>query len=169
MLFGTRAAPMVSLRCRPRQPRTFASRTRLPGDRSLVRPGFAAPECKIVGVRGWSARLLLGLDHLIGNTLALAIGDSLFLGVESQRELLVHVAGTGPAHQRLDFASLLRLIVELPLLCLGSPGLHGVFRRLKYAGSHGSNPVRMRGMEARGRSGRNGIETAFGFSDSQQW
>src|ERR1700730_23678 len=64
----------------------------------LVGPGFGAPECEIVGIGGLPARRLLRLAHLIGDALALAIGHGLFLAVEPQRELLVHVAGTCSAH-----------------------------------------------------------------------
>ena len=48
---------------------------------------------------------------LIGNALALAISDRLFLSLEPKCELLFHVAGGGPAHQRFDRPGLLGLIV----------------------------------------------------------
>src|SRR5712671_3601941 len=104
----------------------------------LVGPGFAAPECKIVGIGGLSARGLLWLNHLIGNALALAIGHGVFLGVEAKGKLLLHVAGRGPAHQRLDRLRLLGLIFELPFSGLGRPRLHRVFGGLKNACGHGS-------------------------------
>src|SRR5882757_11547038 len=59
---------------------------------TLVGPGFAAPERKIVGIGGLPARRHLWLDDLVGNALALAIGHGLFLGVETNRELLLPVA-----------------------------------------------------------------------------
>src|SRR5882724_8460761 len=89
----------------------------------LVGPGFAAPECKIVGIGGLSARRLLRLNHLIGNALTLAIGHGVLLGVEAKGELLLHVAGRGPAHQGLDRPRLLGLIIELPFPGLGPPRL----------------------------------------------
>src|SRR5580692_3192175 len=80
----------------------------------LVGPGFAAPERKIVGIGGLPASRLLRLDHLVGNALALAISDRVFPVVEAKGELLLHVAGRGPAHQRLDRSRLLGLVIELP-------------------------------------------------------
>src|SRR5229473_858518 len=50
---------------------------------SLMGPGFGAPEGKIVGIGGLPAGRLLGLDHLVGNTLAFAIGHRLLLGMEA--------------------------------------------------------------------------------------
>src|SRR5216684_9077559 len=117
-------------------------------DRLLVGPGFAAPECKIVGIGGLPARRLLRLAHLIGDALALAIGHGLFLGVEAKRELLLHVAGTGPAHQRLDRPRLLGLIIELPFPGLGGPRLHGVFGGLRDTCGHGCQDPWICDMEA---------------------
>ena len=56
-------------------------------------PGFAAPEREIVGIGDLPLHGVLGLDHLVGNAFALAIGHRVFPGVEMQRELLFHVAG----------------------------------------------------------------------------
>src|SRR5881392_3155290 len=61
----------------------------------LVRPGLDAPEREIVGIGGLAAGRLLRLDELVGNTLALAIGHGLFLGMKVLRQLLLHVAGAG--------------------------------------------------------------------------
>src|ERR1700677_603386 len=58
--------------------------------RPLMGPGLAAPECKIVGVSGLPAYMRLGFNELVGNPLTLAIGDSVFLGVEAKGELLLH-------------------------------------------------------------------------------
>src|SRR6476661_1173338 len=52
-------------------------------------PGFAAPECEIVGIGGLPAGRLLRLQHLVGNPPALAISDGLFLGVEANADLLL--------------------------------------------------------------------------------
>src|SRR3981189_2191672 len=110
---------------------------------SSVGPRLAAPECKIVGVGGRPPHRLLRLDHLVGNALALAIGHRLVLGVEAQAELLLHVAGGGPAHQGLDRPWWLRLLSELPFPGLGLARLHRVFGRLKNPRGHGwSGPVK---------------------------
>src|SRR5450631_2109195 len=137
----------------------------------LVGPGFGAPECKIVGIGGLPARRLLRLAHLIGDALALAIGYGLFLAVEAKRELLLHVAGTGPAHQRLDRSRLLGLIIELPFTGLRGPRLHRVFGGLKDTCSHGCQDPWICDMEAVGGSGRDSIETAFRnlTGDSEAW
>ena len=79
----------------------------------------------------------LRFDHLVGNALALAIGDRVFLAVEVDGELLLHVAGRGPAHQGLDRLRLFRLIVQLPFLGLGPARLHRVLGGLVDACSHG--------------------------------
>src|SRR3954447_222515 len=107
----------------------------------LVGPGLAAPKCKVIGIGCWPTYCLFGLNDLIRNALALAVGDRLFLGVKLDRELLFHIARAGPAHQRLDSARLLGLVIELPFLGLRSTRLHRVFGGLKYACSHGSGPV----------------------------
>ena len=44
--------------------------------------------------------------------------------VECTADFLLHVAGTRPAHQRLDVARLLRLVVEHPFFGVGLAGLH---------------------------------------------
>src|SRR5712692_8384191 len=119
----------------------------------LMGPGLAAPECEIVGIGGRPSNRLLGLDHLVGDGLSLAIGNGLFLAVETQAELLFHVARRGPAHQRLDRVRLLRFIVEPPFpgRCLAR--LHRVFGGLKNTCGHGwSGPVSYATLEALGRN-----------------
>ena len=86
-----------------------------------MRPGLAAAEGEIVGIGDRTAHRFLWLDHLVGDALALAIGDRLFLAVEVQRDLLLHVAGRGPAHQWLDRARLLGYeVVSFVSIQLGS-------------------------------------------------
>src|SRR5665213_921553 len=129
---------------------------------SLVSPGLPAPKRKIVGIGGLAPGRCLRLDDLIGNALALAIGNRLFLGIEANRQLLLHVTRRGPAHQRLDRTRLLRLIIELPFAGLGGARLHRVFGRLKDACGHGwSDPFKRCSMEARGANGRDSIEPFF--------
>src|SRR6185312_8128622 len=103
----------------------------------LMGPGLAAPERKVISVGGLPAYPLLRFNDLIGNALALAISDSVFLGIEAKGELLLHVAGTGPAHQWLDHTRLLGFIVDLPFPGDGGPRLHRVFGGLKDACGHG--------------------------------
>src|SRR5258707_1723376 len=127
---------MVSLRRLVRQPSTFLARE-MPGRAqrfaALVGPGFRAPKCEIIGIGGGPARRLLRFNHLIGSALALAIVDRFFLGVEAKGDLLLHVAGAGPAHQRLDHSRLLGFIIEPPLLGYGGGRFHpGFCRRFKY-------------------------------------
>src|SRR5262245_13420648 len=111
-----------------------------------VGPGLAAAERKIVGIGDLTVGRGLRLDHLVRNALALAIGDRVFLGVEADGELLLHVARGGPAHQGLDRPRLFRLIVELPCFAIRLARLHRVLGRLEDARSHGwSVPVKMAG------------------------
>ena len=81
------------------------------------------------------------LEHLIGDAVALAIGDRLFLAGKAQAHLLAHVAGRGPAHQRLDLARLLGLEIEHPGLGLGEARLHGGLGRLVDACGHDAMPI----------------------------
>src|SRR3954452_24361789 len=134
-----------------------------------MRPGLAAAEREIVGIGDRTAHRFLRLDHLVGDALALAIGDGFLLAVEVQRDLLLHVAGRGPAHQRLDRARLLGLVVELPFLGLRPAGLHRVLGGLENACGHGwSGPlvrlfVRFRCVTvAVGGNRGHSIETPFG-------
>jgi DNA-binding Lrp family transcriptional regulator len=128
----------------------------------LVRPRLDALEGEIVGVGGRPAHRILGLDHLVGNALALAIGDRVFLGVEVQGELLLHVAGRGPAHQGLDRPGLLGLVIELPFPGHGPTRLHRVFGGLKNACGHGwLDPQAICDMVAFGGNGRDSIDTPF--------
>src|SRR5450432_3195299 len=142
------AFAIVSPRKSLRQPSLSASRlgrnirdTALgvgsPTGPALMGPGFAAPECEIIGIGHLPVGRLLRLDDLVGNTLALAIGNRLFLGVEVKGELLLHVGGRGPAHQRLDRAGLFRFVVEPPLPGDGPARLHRVFGGLKNARGYG--------------------------------
>ena len=97
----------------------------------LMSPRLTAPKCEIVGIGGLPTGRLLRLDHLVGNALAFAIGYGLFLAIEAKGQLLLHVAGAGPAHQRLDHARLLGLVIELPFPGFGGPRLHRVFGGLE--------------------------------------
>src|SRR4051812_3230979 len=72
--------------------------------RKSVRPGAAAIVGEIIRIGDRSAHRRLRLGKLIGNAAALAIRDRLFLRVELQAQLLAHVPGRGPAHQRLHGA-----------------------------------------------------------------
>src|SRR5258708_17744758 len=122
---------MVSLRRYPRQPSTL-----LPANAGmalhdlapLVGPGFDAPKCEIIGIGGWPALRLLRFNHLIGNGPALAIVHGFFLGLEVNVDLPLHVAGAGPAHQRLDHFPLPGLLFAPPVLGFGPPPLSRPFR-----------------------------------------
>jgi hypothetical protein len=69
---------------------------------------------------------------------ALAIGHRFLLAGKAQPQLLAHVAGGGPAHQRLDFARLFRLEIEYPGLGIGKAGLHGGLGGLVDTCGHGT-------------------------------
>src|SRR5215470_3623643 len=102
-----------------------------------MRPGIGTREGEVVGIGDLAPRRLLRLEHPVRNRLPLAIGDRLLLGLEPQSDLLVHVRGRGPAHQRLDLTRLLRHVFEHPFLGLGGTRLHGGPRRLVDAREHG--------------------------------
>src|SRR5581483_5425224 len=105
--------------------------------RALMGPRVTPVKCKIVGIGDDAPRLRLCLENFVGQAVALAIGDRLFLGVETQAHLLTHVAGGSPAHQGLDLTRLVRLEIEHPVLRVGLAGLHGGFCRLVDARGHG--------------------------------
>src|SRR5215813_11527864 len=123
--------------------RTSTATLRASTLRGSMRPGAATADREIVRVGHHAARRLLRLGDLERDAVALAIGDCLFLGVESQAQLLAHVARAGPPHQRLDLPRLGGLVVEHPLFGVGSAGLHRSLGRLVDAcEAHGV--VRMR-------------------------
>src|SRR5262245_860301 len=118
-----------------------------------MRPGIAAVEGEIVGIGDAVPHRRVGLKDLVGDAVALAIGDRLLLSVEAQLHLLAHVTGTRPAHQRLDLARLFRLVVEHPFLGLGMAGLHRSPRRLVDACDHDPSPAPVRMAELVGAAG----------------
>src|SRR5271166_2632734 len=89
-----------------------------------MRPWITARVGKIVGVGHGAMRRRLGMGDLIGNAVALAVSDRLFGGIEGEPHLLAHVTRGGPAHERLDFARRLGLVVEHPFLCARIARLH---------------------------------------------
>src|SRR5437868_12260181 len=77
----------------------------------LMGPRLAAPEREVIGIGGVPGSRFLWLDHLVGDAFVLAIGDRLFLAGETYGELLFHVVGVSQAHERLDVARLLWLVI----------------------------------------------------------
>src|SRR4249920_2914959 len=69
----------------------------------------------------------------------LAIGHGLLGSIEDEMHLLLHIGGTRPAHERLDRARLLGLVVEHPFLALGGARLHRGAGWLVNAGGHGGS------------------------------
>src|SRR5690606_21459726 len=98
-------------RTRPRKARnTLASALR-----KLMCPALAAAELEVVGV-GFADRLAgLGVADAINDTVALSVGDRLFLGVELEFDLAPHIGRAGPPHQRIDLAPRLSFILENPI------------------------------------------------------
>src|ERR1700674_2715894 len=94
---------MLALTTAPSRQRQGARRDR--GTASMS-PGGTARKGEIVGIGHNAALRRLGVEHLVGNAVPLAIADRLFLGVEVQAHLLAGVAGARPAHQRLDLLGL---------------------------------------------------------------
>src|ERR1700730_6018678 len=91
----------------------------------LVRPGHAAPEGEIVGIRQTAPRRrILGLEHLIGDAVAPAISDRRLLAMKPQPQLLLHISRARPAHQRLDLGRRFRLVVQHPIFRVRGAGLH---------------------------------------------
>src|SRR5499433_3905754 len=107
-----------------------------------MRPGIAAVDGEIVGVGDAAPLNRLGFEELVGNAVALAIGDRFLGTLEAQLHLLTHVARARPAHQRLDLARLFRLVLEHPFLGLGRAGLHRGPRGLVDACDHGLSLAR---------------------------
>src|ERR1700722_11068854 len=103
-----------------------------------VRPSVATLEGEIVRIGHPGAGGVLGREHLVGDAMALAIGDRFLGRIEAQPDLLGHIAGARPTHQRLDLARLLRLEVEHLVLGLGGARLHRGLRRLVDSCDHGS-------------------------------
>src|SRR5689334_14971035 len=87
-------------------------------------PGRPARVSEIIGVRHSLSPRRRALKDMVSNAVAFAIGDGFVLGVERKPQLLLHIARTGPAHQRLDGARLLGLVVEHPFFGLCRSRLH---------------------------------------------
>src|SRR5262245_60565225 len=135
----------------------------------LMRPGFGALEGKVVGIGDGPARRGLGLEDVVGDAVALAIGDRLLRAVEPQPHLLAHVAGAGPAHQRLDLARLLGLVLEHPFFGLGGARLHRRFCRFIDACDHGPyRRSRSLSTPAQGVVGAAGFEPATFWSQTRR-
>src|SRR5580698_8406047 len=104
--------------------------------RPLVGPGATPGGGKIVRIGNTRALDGLAVKDLVGDAVALAIGNRLFLGVEAQPDLLLHVARTGPAHERLDYRWLLRFVVQNPFLGVAGARLHRRARRFVDTSGH---------------------------------
>src|SRR5262249_12787042 len=98
--------------------------------KTLMRPRSTARRGEVVRIGEAAPDGLMWLGDLVRDAVPLAIRDRLVLRLETQAQLLAHVARRGPAHQRLDLARLGRLVVEHPLLGLGMARLHGGLGRL---------------------------------------
>lgn len=88
-------------------------------------PGLHAVEAEIVRVGDALAGRFLGFDHAVVDALALGIGDRFLAGLEGELDLLVHVAGAGIAHDRVDRPRLFGVEFQNPEMGLGLAGLHG--------------------------------------------
>ena len=77
-------------------------------------PGVTALEGKIVRVRHYASFQRYSVSYLVRDAPALAIDNRRFLVVEVQAQLLAHVAGRGPAHQRFDLSRRFRFKIEHP-------------------------------------------------------
>lgn len=101
-----------------------------------MRPGDFAVIPEIVGIGNLTALRLVRLLDAEGNAVALRIGDGLFLALEAQAHLALHVGRGGVAHQRVDLARRLRLEFQNPVTGLGGAGLHGRLGRAENARRH---------------------------------
>src|SRR5262245_20292716 len=103
-----------------------------------MRPRALAPEAEVVGVGLAHGAAGRGLQQLIGDAVGDRVGDGLVFAVEAQADLRLHVARAGPAHQGIDLARRLRLVLEHPFLGARGPRLHGGLGGSIDAGNHGS-------------------------------
>src|SRR5262245_19009887 len=88
-------------------------------------PCAVAAEAEIVGIGLAHRATWLWLHNAVGDAAAFGVGDRLLLGLEGEADLRLHVARARPAHQRIDLARHLRLVLEEPLLAAGRTRLHG--------------------------------------------
>src|SRR5580693_3891117 len=102
-----------------------------------MRPSTAPRRGEVVRIRNALPLGRRALENFVGDPVAFAIGNGLVLGVEIKPQLLSHVSRAGPAHQRLDGAPLLRLVIQDPFLGLGGPGLHRGAGGFVDSGGHG--------------------------------
>src|SRR4051794_19636253 len=89
-----------------------------------MRPAADPVVAEVVGI---ALRLELALMirlHEIGQLLALGIGDGVFLAVELEAQLALHVAGHGPAVQGIGLARSVRRKLHRPFVGAGPARLH---------------------------------------------
>lgn len=107
-----------------------------------VGPGLLAVEAEIVGVGDDAALGLLGLDHPVRDLVALGVGNRLLERVEAHADLLLHVAGRGIAHHRIDAARLFGIEIQTPLNRVALARLHCGFCRSIDTCRHPLSPFR---------------------------
>ena len=105
-----------------------------------MRPLALASILEIVSVSADRPLSLFRLEQLVGDAIALGVGDGFVAAVERQAHLALHVAGSRPAHQRVDTAGFLGFEFEDPFLGVGLARLHGIAGGFVDACKHGCRP-----------------------------
>lgn len=106
-----------------------------------MRPGHEAIVAEIVRIGDLRHAPLARLLHPVGDAVLAGVGFRLFLRLEAQAQLLLHVGGGRVAHQRLDRARLLRLEFQHPVMGLAAPRLRCRLRRGIDACDHRAVPL----------------------------
>src|SRR6185437_3949462 len=130
----------------------FAAWFTAPSAESSVGPGNLPVDAEIVRIGLCLGHRLVRLEHLIGDAMLLGIGDRLLARVEIELQLLAHVRGTRPAHQRVRRLGALRLVFEQPLPGADLARLHDIAGRSIDARAHSFLSINNRTHSARGRS-----------------
>lgn len=90
-----------------------------------MRPSADAAELEVFGVGLLEMPSGLGLGDGIGEPVAFRVGYGFVAGIEFEPDLAMRIAGTGPAHQRINGLRSFGLELEHPVLGATQARLHG--------------------------------------------
>jgi hypothetical protein len=125
-------------------------------------PLFRSARFKIIGIRNGLPGPRLGIFQPVCYGIFLCISNGFFFRRKAQPHLCSHVAGAGPAHQRINLTRTFGFEFKHPIAGLGEARLRRRFSRAVNACAHGPNhrlekaarhPLRERNRDA-GADGR---------------
>src|SRR5271165_741777 len=101
-----------------------------------MRPVLDPPVTEIIGIRLRFDSPRRRQFQTVGNAVPFGVGNRLLACRETEPHLFLGSAAADPAHQRIGPLRQGWLELQQPFVRRGPAGLHGVLRRLEYAGTH---------------------------------